>query len=459
MNPYDAVPYTTRPRQETHPDRLAAVGRLFGMAPAPVSECRILEIGCGDGGNAVPLAYELPSSRVTGIDLAPAAIAAAQHMATNLGLTNIRLVAGDLRDIGPEYGEFDYIFAHGVYSWVPQEVRGALMRVCAARLAPQGIAFISYNTYPGRHVRQMLREMMLYAARPAADPGRRLELARSFLHDLADGKFGPPAWRPLLQEEIQLLLEKDAGSLFHDDLTPINDSVYFHEFAAHASSHGLQYLGEADLHRMFDTAAAPQNATLVEREQHLDFLRCRRFRETLLCREGIVLDREPLPGRMSEFLFAAPARRVEGGALEGMNGVRIAPGHDELEAVVGALGDTYPLPVPFADLLPYAGEAGTLGDILFALVRSGFATLHVHDFPCEEAVTAQPCASALARWQAERSPIVCNACHTAVQLEERDVALLRLLDGTRDLQILEAEYGSGLVEILTWFARMGLLIA
>ena len=56
-NANDAVPDTTFARQKTYPDRLAAA-TLFGMMPAPVKNCRLREIGCGDG------------SRFLGIDLA-----------------------------------------------------------------------------------------------------------------------------------------------------------------------------------------------------------------------------------------------------------------------------------------------------------------------------------------------------------------------------------------------------
>ncbi len=457
-HPYDAVPYLTRPRNETHPDRLAAVGALFGMRPAAVSECRVLEIGCGDGGNLIPMAYYLPRSRCTGVDLSASAIESARRTADGLRLTNLRLVAGDLREIGSDFGEFDYIVAHGVYSWVPAEVRDALLRVCAERLAPQGIAMISYNAFPGRHMRQMLREMMLYHASGSVDPARRVERARSLLQEVAEGRLAPPAWREVLQQEARLLLEKDAGSFWHDDLAPINDPVYFHQFAAHAAAHELAYLGEADLHLMFDPrrAEAPFD-DVIACEQHLDFLRCRRFRETLLCREGVPLNRQPAPQRMHEFLFAAPARRQPDGQIEGLNGVRIAPGHGELEAIVRALGDSYPLPVPFEDLLPYSGGSRSLAEILFALVRSGFATLHVHDFPCEETVTNQPRASRLARWQAARGPVVCSACHTPVELAETDLHLLQLLDGTRSHQQLAEECNFDPSEALWWLARMGLL--
>src|SRR3954453_8985335 len=146
-NLYDLVTYRTIPRRQTHPDRLAAIAQLFGMRPAPVAGCRVLEIGCGNAANLIPMAYHFPNSRFTGIDLAAVPIAEAVAVAAELELFNIDLRAGNLCDLGAADGEFDYIFAHGLYSWIPFDVRDRLMAVCGERLAPQGVAFVSYNVY------------------------------------------------------------------------------------------------------------------------------------------------------------------------------------------------------------------------------------------------------------------------------------------------------------------------
>jgi hypothetical protein len=275
--------------------------------------------------------------------------------------------------------------------------------------------------------------MMLYEIREMRSPQQRIETARSFLHTLGEGRSAPPAWRELLQTEAAILLEKDPGSFWHDDLAPVNDPVYLHQFVDHAARHGLQYLGDAD-------------GRYSDDEQESDFLRCRRFRETLLCREGIALNRSPTAASMRGFLFSAPARRVADGQIEGLNGVRIAPGHPQLEAIVSALGDSYPLPLPFDDLVPYGGDG--LEEILFALIRSGFATFHVHDFPCEESVNEFPRASRLVRWQAARGNVVTSACHLPVELSQDDLRLIRDLDGSHPVEDPTT---------LDWFARMGLL--
>src|SRR5262249_13468922 len=71
-NSYDAVPYSSDPFPRTPPDHLAAVASLFGMRPAPIDRCRVLELGCAGGGNLLPMALTLPASRFNGVDLSVA---------------------------------------------------------------------------------------------------------------------------------------------------------------------------------------------------------------------------------------------------------------------------------------------------------------------------------------------------------------------------------------------------
>jgi SAM-dependent methyltransferase len=438
-NPYDQVAYRTFPRPETHPDRLAAAGRFFGMTPAPPAACRVLEIGCGDGGNLIPLAYYLPESRFTGIDLAAGPLAAAGAAARDLAIHNVDLRVADLRDLCARDGEFDYIFAHGLYSWIPADVRDRLLGVCRERLTPQGVAFVSYNVYPGRYPRQMIREMLLYHTRTLVDPVARMAAARRLLEQLD-------------HPEAASLMEQGDDILFHDDLAPVNDPVWFHEFAAHAERHGLQYLGEAD------SPAPCAGGDAVEREQYVDFLRLRRFRQTLLCRAEVSLDRGADAERMDGFLFSENARAQT-----------VAGGDPAEEAVAQALHDTAPLPARFEELVPYAGSTAAARGILFALLKTGRVHLHVHDFPCQETVTAKPRAARLARYQAARGDNVTNACHIPVELDPIARHLVGLLDGTRThaqiaRQLAGIEGMPGVRDVrrylpgsLDWLARMALL--
>jgi SAM-dependent methyltransferase len=150
---YDDVPYPDWVHPATHPDLLAVVAALFGMSPAPPDRCRVLELGCAGSTNLIALAETLPESRFVGIDLASRHIAAGQQKVRALGLTNVELRAMSLVNVGEAFGRFDYILCHGVYSWVPAEVREKILAVCSANLVPQGVAYVSYNCYPGWHAR------------------------------------------------------------------------------------------------------------------------------------------------------------------------------------------------------------------------------------------------------------------------------------------------------------------
>ena len=409
------------------------------MKPAPPAACRVLEIGCGDGGNLIPLAYHLPESRFTGIDLAAAPIAAGGAVAAELAIHNIDLRVADLRDLSPRDGEFDYIFAHGLYSWVPADVRDRLLGVCRERLAPQGVAFVSYNVYPGRYPRQMIREILLYHTRTLVDPSARIAAARRLLEQLD-------------HPEARSLMEQGDDVLFHDDLAPVNDPVWFRVFAAHAGRHGLQYLGEAD------SLAPGEGGEPIEREQYADFLHLRRFRQTLVCRAEVPLDRAAGPALMDDFLFSEKRRAQPAAA-----------GDPAVEAVIQALHDTAPLPARFEELVPYAGSARAAREVLFALLTAGCVNPHVHDFPCQETVTAKPCAGRLARDQAARGGNVTNACHMPVELDPVARHLVGLLDGTRThaqiaRQLAGIEGMPGLPDVrrylpgsLDWLARMALL--
>lgn len=438
-NSYNHIPYVTVPMAQTHPDRLASVATLFGMEPAPVTGCRVLEVGCGTGINLIPMAYFLPGSHFTGVDLAEASIVEGRAIAAGLGLSNLDFVPMDLSQIGRALGEFDYIIAHGLYSWIPDDLRDRLFEVCRERLAPQGVALISYNALPGRHVRMMLREMMLYHTRNCADAGQRIEQARGLLQMVSQAQMFPPPWLPMIEEEITEMRSGDDGALFHDDLATVNDAFYVRDFVARAARHSLQYLGDSEVQLMFD----PKNTLdwlgddLIEREQYLDFLHFRRFRHTLLCRAEAKLQRPAAPTQMDHFLFSASSRRSEG-QVQGLNPGDIPTEEEDVTRLTAALSEVYPLPIAFDKLLKYSGDREALRGTLFRMIRSGSAHLHVHDFASGAALSQRPRSSRLARWETAHTGVVTYSSHSVLRLDGISRRLVELLDGTREFDEIVA---------------------
>src|SRR5215213_1485999 len=213
---YDEVLYTGYPYNQTHPERLATLATLHGLDPAGVESCRVLELGCGDGGNIIPMAMGLPSSSFVGVDLSERAISRGESVIGELGMTNISLLRLDLSLINEGMGAFDYIIAHGLYSWVPPDVQEKILSICKASLSPQGVAYVSYNTYPGSHLRNMTREMMLFHARHLREPERQVEQARAFIDFLSAAQRDSEMYGLLLRSESGRLSRLTDEMLYHD---------------------------------------------------------------------------------------------------------------------------------------------------------------------------------------------------------------------------------------------------
>ena len=480
---YDTVPYPSLVHAHTHPDRLATLATLYGMDPAPPEDCRLLELGCGDGTNLIVMGANHPRSRFVGIDLAAAPIAAGQARLRQLGVENVTLRQADVAELSAAaLGPFDYIVAHGFYSWVPPAVRDAALAFCGAGLSPNGVAFVSYNAYPGFHFRQMVGQMMAIHAERFAAPDARVREARAVLQFLADaraagtGPAGAPAdlYGAALRKALHFIADKPDTGLYHDDLASINQPVYFHEFAAHARRHGLQYLADVEYARTADHGLAPPvrqqvrqlaGGDVIALEQYADFVRGRSFRMTLLCRPDVALDRPPRAERVRRLYARAPAPVVKPPAtpapsarpavsFAGPNESVFTTSDPMMLATLQALGDSWPRPLHFDELLAAVeprlpreavtqiagGVADALARTVLSLYEVEMLDLRSHRPRIAARPSDRPAVSPLARRQAESGFMVTDLVGHSVRLEGPAVRrLVQLLDGTRDRTALMKE--------------------
>jgi 2-polyprenyl-3-methyl-5-hydroxy-6-metoxy-1,4-benzoquinol methylase len=162
LNTYDEVPYQSYPYSVSQPENLKTIGLLFGMNAPEVETARVLELGCAEGGNLIPIAARYPKASFVGVDLSKVQIDAGNVHIKSLGLKNIEHKNCSITDIDEKFGKFDYIVCHGVISWVPDFVRKKILEVSSQNLSENGIAYISYNTLPGWNMIRTIRDMMLY---------------------------------------------------------------------------------------------------------------------------------------------------------------------------------------------------------------------------------------------------------------------------------------------------------
>src|SRR5690606_34343447 len=132
----------------THPARLAAQAIARGLTSRFEREFHYLELACGDASNLIALAARFPEATFVGVELDASAIDRGRQLAARLELSNLNLITGDLAQVELA-GAFDYVVAHGVYSWVDHDVQRALLKRSAAWLKPAGVCYVSYNTLPG----------------------------------------------------------------------------------------------------------------------------------------------------------------------------------------------------------------------------------------------------------------------------------------------------------------------
>ena len=467
-NSYDEMPYINLPFVQTHPARLATLATLFGMQPPAVESCRVLELGCAAGDNLIPMALVLPGARFLGIDLSVRQIERGLQTIAALGLTNIELRHADIAAVDAAYGQFDYIIAHGIYSWVPTVVREKLLAVCHDNLVRGGIAYVSYNTLPGWTSRGMLRELMLQHSRQAVDAAARVRQSRAMLDFLSHSLPSETAYGALLRQEIDVLRQEPDAYLFHDHRETVNDPVYFHQFIAAAERHDLQFLAEAEYSMMTPAQLPAAIADGLSRfaadgaalQQYLDFLTNRTFRQTLLVHRDVALRRD-LDGRSVQgFAVASPVRPLSNtpslapGTAETFrapNGATFHTSSALAKAALLALMRQWPAAVPFAQLVaaaraqvpPGAGrgddiaaatasDAQALGDEILRCYAAGVVELRLWSPRLSVVPTARPVASPLARLQAMHGEHVTNLLLQRVTLDGLTCVLLPLLDGTRD---------------------------
>src|SRR4051812_34506698 len=206
---YDEVRYSNFPYAQTHPDRLATVASLHGLEPPDPFHARVLEIGCGAGGNLLAMAAATPGMQAVGVDLAVAAIEEGRAIVAEVGLENVELHHADVRELTDgSLGTFDYVVAHGVYGWIPADARDALLATIKATLRPEGIAYVSYNTHPGGYFRRMLRDAGLWHARHVEGEAEKAAKARGLYIFLQDQRAtSADTYGALLERELPPLVD------------------------------------------------------------------------------------------------------------------------------------------------------------------------------------------------------------------------------------------------------------
>ncbi len=464
LHTYDLVPYPDFVHPRTNPDNIAAMVRLFGFNAVSLYDetSRVLELGCGQAGNLISLASLYPESQFTGIDMSRGHIAAGQAIIDQLGLDNITLLVGDLSEFSrslnssEEENVFDFILVHGVYSWVPDDVRRHVLRICHDCLSPRGVTFISYNTLPGWHakglVREVLRHHVLTTLKSPMEPMAMIGEAKRFLADVAESVPESSGYGKLLREEFRSLNASNEAYLFHEQFEAINEARYFHQFIDETTAAGLQYVCEASMSYVPSQSTAMQqrmrSLPRLAREQYLDYLCNRTFRQSLLCRTDAVdlISDSPGAAAMEPLWLSTEVTCNETDhelQIVNPDGASATLASTVTKAAVQRLATIQYAAESFRDL---CGEVidksqsleqqmidrDLLRAELIQLAHFGMVRFNTGPLPLTRKVRKKPKCSALARLQATTSEFATSQRHVAVRLDEATRHIITLCDGQTD---------------------------
>ena len=301
---YKELGYKSYPFPYTTPAYLEAYGTLVGLKPPMAKTARVLELGATYGGNIISQAVHNPEATFVGIELSQDQVEKGNKIISDAKLDNVSLLKGDILNFDESLGNFDYIIAHGFYSWISDEMKDKLLDIISNHLADNGIAYVSYNTYPGWHTMEEVRQLMLFANRGHNELTHKEKVLR--------GKtVGSLVGAQILNYDnlkernskflgaLRSVMQKDDYYVGHDHLEPHNDPCYFYQFNDHLKAHNLTYVCDADLTlsmvRTYDDSIADKLEKLApnsqaDQEQYLDFMLDTTFRKSIICKESAAKD-------------------------------------------------------------------------------------------------------------------------------------------------------------------------
>lgn len=466
MTNYDQVIYPGYAYPQTSPAYIGGLASAYGVAAIGIEQARVLEIGCASGANILPLAVRFPKAEFVGVDLSTRQIQMARVIAKELSLKNVTFMDCSVIDL-PKMGlTFDYIIAHGFYSWVPKSIQKEAMAACAQMLNKTGVLYMSYNVLPGWRGTQVVRDIMLYAAKETVEPYERLEQAKSYVEALSDciAPFHGP-YGEMMKVEINKVMTKDGNYVLHDQMGEQNNPCYFHDFMENADRAGLAYLNEIDFPAHNRARQHPPIASKIaqitdrtEQEQFLDFADNRRYRSSLLVHKNVNFQQDitlenlksvrfiinckvqPLNDRQDQISFITTKRYSLKGQLQGRiictclielytRQPKRLSREEVIEAVTQRLEQTTQETV-----------AKEFDNYLPELIKTGILTPSL-DPSCPSLIISDtPQAFSLARLQAKSTLEVTNLYHEMVKLNEEQRQQLLEMNGKTSLKDLNKRF-------------------
>lgn len=255
------VPYVRHFIDELVPARLRIAAATGGVTPPDGADFDYCEIGCAHGDTTAALAAAYPRARFLGVDIVGEHVTSAKKLARDGALDNVGFLENDFEAlIDEDIGDFDFITAHGVLSWISPEKRAALARFVSAKLKPGGLFYLSYNAMPGWAAVEPLRQLLLSPLDATANAStmdrakRGLQFAQTMANAGAEYFARNPAAGDMLATMTKVGLPYVIHEYLHDHWSP----MYFARVAWELAENDLHFAGVIPVHQNFRDTAVPE---------------------------------------------------------------------------------------------------------------------------------------------------------------------------------------------------------
>src|SRR3990167_1634630 len=461
----DNIPYIDAASPHTHPDCLYTMATLFGIKAAPVTKCRVLSLAAFEGTNLIAMAASLPASEFIGLTYSQREFEDVNAKVEALHLKNVEIKQLDIMNVSSDIGEFDYILAQGIYSWVDAEKRKRILQLCRTLLRANGVVYVNYNSYPGWRMHNALRDMMLFHVRNEINNKKIVNKAREFTKVLANtAEQVDHLYGLIMQSQLDMVNNWSDDYLLHDTLGAINQPFYFYEFIEAAAREQLQFLSDAEFHGMvpnkfLDDAInllRDQGKDRIAKEQYMDFFRNRMFKQTLLCHDTVTLMTQVNFQDLKNLYYTAPLSPISSildiqsdkpKTFKTINNVSISASDPVMKALLLYLSSEYPVPKNFEDIQAnlkkilgsdylYIAKDGMLVPFEHAVMRNlldgygiGMLKVFAHPIQVTKEISDTPKISELAQYESKHGLLITNQLHEAVRIDVFTHHVLQHING------------------------------
>jgi 2-polyprenyl-3-methyl-5-hydroxy-6-metoxy-1,4-benzoquinol methylase/methyltransferase-like protein len=487
---YDQVPYRSQAWPESRPEFLATLGFLYGFPRLEIGKARILELGCGDGGNLIPLAVAYPDSTLVGIDISSEQIKLAKQASKHLNLRNLSLEAQRFSDLSTDTTKFDIIIAHGILSWVAPEVQLQVLKLCQQLLADQGLVFLSYNALPGWHGEQAIRDNLLMLTQKTDPSLAKVKQGLHYLEFMRDHAMESDSVYQTVLKTVSQRVEQSPGIHFfaHEYLSSENHAYYFTDFVEKIKPYGLKVLCHAehsppDLENL-DADLLSELSTMArdstELQQYADFFTNKRFHQHILCHDSVKTSFHVNPVKITELWITSslqPASNQAHGTFVTPHGQKLEITHDFYISFFNKLAERWPSPTRFHDIFTQCvaenpttspehlrQELEELCELLLQCFYGNIVSLSLNAPPYQAKAGERPCVSALVRQDVANDQPTTNLLHQSLYVDDPLLKeVFQKLDGTHDRQSLLTMFENQITEkqwekVLKMAAESALLV-